>query len=469
MNSNGRITYRFDKRSGERVEQPPHEQPRASEADDARYFKEEMKFSPDIPAWNSPFQNDAHALEQLIREADGQMPKREPMTRARAYAEEIEPPYAPLAPEKAMPPFEADDTILLGDEGTEREMPLQPYAKRGAASPIIDMYPQIEVEEDLYGSRNKPGKRMSFDTRLAGSAKRPPQGPSWFKVFASVAGAIATGALFGYFVLTLFTGGTGSDSAGTTADSLPAASGTVTGGGKTAGAANGGKATDPGTEGGNPSSTGGAASAGGLPTVKVDVPAASYYMLQYGVFSTKDGLGAAAAELHGKGLAAASLTSKDDYRIYVGMSTDRDEAELLGRTLAGMDVYVKQIDVPALSGFAYGGAPADAQSFFEDTARLLAKLDEMTVAKLSGQSAADGEWQALHQQWTEAASKMETGMTDKTNKDTLHKLVQAVNTAAVAAGEYAKKPSEAYLWSMQTSLMNAVFIQKDWFASMESL
>ena len=53
------------------------------------------------------------------------------------------------------------------------------------------------------------------------------------------------------------------------------------------------------------------------------------------------------------------------------MSTDRDEAELLGRALTGMDVYVKQIDLPALSGVAYGGASADAQSFFEDTARLL--------------------------------------------------------------------------------------------------
>ena len=93
----------------------------------------------------------------------------------------------------------------------------------------------------------------------------------------------------------------------------------------------------------------------------------------------------------------------------------------------------------------------------------------MTVAKLSGQSASDGEWQALHQQWTESASKMETGMTDKTNKDTLHKLVQAVNTAAVAAGEYAKKPSEAYLWSMQTALMDAIFIEKAWFVSMDAL
>ena len=204
MKSNGRITYRFDKRSGERVEQPPHEQPCASEADAPRYFKEELTFAPDIPAWNSPFQNDALALEQLIRESDGQLPKREPQPRARAYAEELEPPYAPFATEKAMPPVEAEDTILLGDEGAERERPLQAYAKRGAASPIIDVSPDRN-RRGPYGNRNKHAKPMSFDTRLTGIAKRPPQGPSWFKVFASVAGAIATGALFGYFVLTLFT------------------------------------------------------------------------------------------------------------------------------------------------------------------------------------------------------------------------------------------------------------------------
>ncbi|SFJ10663.1 Sporulation related domain-containing protein [Paenibacillus sp. UNC496MF] len=495
MSTKGRITYRFDQQTGARVEPAQPKKTRASENDAVSYFQEELTFAADVGAWDSPFQDDAGALERLIREADGQFAGRPPQGRAghaasssprnqprpidaapRTHEAEL-PPRAPqpmpelaaFAPDDA---FGRQDAILLGDEDEPRERtdkPLAAHAKRGPA-PVIDLYPQIEIDEDVYAGRQGKGKGAA--AYPLGSGRRPSQGPSWFKVFASVAGAIATGALFGYFVLTLFTSGGGTDAGGTNGGSVPAVSGDVIGGGKGApDTANAGKAPAADAAGAKDGgkTAGGASNAGSAATVKVDLPAASYFMLQYGVFSNKDGLDAAAAELRAKGLAAASLTSQDDFRIYVGMSTDRSEADLLGQTLAGMDVYVKQVDLPALSAIPYGGKAADAQTFFKDTAELLAKLDAMTVAGLSGQPSPGEDWAALHQQWTESASRVEAGMAAGKDKDTLHKLAQAINTAAVAAGEYGKKPSEAYLWSMQTALMNAVFIQKAWFESIGSL
>lgn len=463
MSTKGRITYRFDKQSGARIEAARQETRRASGANAVPYFQEELKFSSDIGTWTSHFQDDAGALEQLIREADGQIPKQRPKAGMNEHAAADCFPID--GPEERLSALETNETILLGDEEGEFEAAPRAYANRTPSPQVIDMYPHIETDDEHGHGHNERGRQAFPGALPSGSGKRPAQGPSWFKVFASVAGAIATGALFGYFVLTMFTGGGASDATGSADGSLPAV-GSTADPAKTA--AGGQAANAAGT--GSANNSGASAGTGAAGTVKLSVPAASYYMLQYGVFSSQDGLTAAAAELRDKGLAAASLTSGQDYRIYVGMASDRAAADLLGQSLTGMDVYVKQVDVPALTKLTYGGAASDAQTFFEDTAGLLAKLGDMSSAKLNGQAGTgDNDWQTLHQQWTEAASRLESGMTDKTNKASLLKLIQAVNSAAVAAGEYAKKPSDAYLWSMQTAMMNAVFIQKDWFATSGSL
>ncbi|WP_219837977.1 SPOR domain-containing protein [Paenibacillus sp. R14(2021)] len=466
MAAKGRITYRFDKQSGARVEEQEGNQ-RAAETNIGSYFQEELKFTSEIGTWNSPFQNDARALEQLIREADGQLLKQE-------EKKAVKPQAVPIVHEEVRDKLEAETAILLGDEEAFED-DIVPAAPRRAGTPrVIDMYPILEVEEELYRNDQQNIKRTAFGSYLSGSGQRPARGPSWFKVFASVAGAIATGALFGYFVLALFTGSPTDSS--DVSPSNTAVSGSPSSGDKTASngkdnAANADK--DSGAAAGTKGNEGKAANVGSgqsaSAVVNVNVPAASFYMLQYGVFSSKEGLDAAASELRAKGLAAASLTSPTDYRIYVGMSADKDGAQRLGQALSGMDVYVKQIDVPAVTAIAYKGSASEVQTFFGDTAALVAKLSQLTEESMDGASGSDVNWKELHQQWTESGARVETGMTDKVNKAALLKLMQAVNSAVSAASEYAKKPSDAYLWSMQTSLMEAVFVQKGWFASMESL
>lgn len=518
MNNKGRITYRFDQRSGERVESKQEEKERDNSSNVVPFFQEELKFTSDIGTWNSPFQNDAQALEQLIREADGQFPKKQKQSQSQSqtqsqspkqnhhqaeYDREAADPFYQnqyqyqnkhqqhLQSERPQPsqtqirPYPETDVlepILLGDE-YEEEAPV----KKPAQSPqIIDMYPIIEVEEeDRYrrASANDRAARNPYGAFKPGTAHRPSKGPSWVKVFASVTGAIATGALFGYFVLTLFTNGggtTGGDAAPvTTKPSNQAATDANAGG--TDKAANTGTGKDKNATNANKGATGAVSNSNSSgqtnarsAMVQVKVPAASYYMLQYGVFSNKDGLDAAVNELNEKGLAAASLSSSDDYRVYVGMSSDKDNAQLLGQLLTGMDVYVKQIDLPAVSSIPFKGDSSVVESFFRQTNELMAKLDSLTLEQLSGSSSglggfAQNDWKELHETWTQSASLMEAGMTDKANKTALLKLVQSINTAAVAADAYVKKPSEAYLWSMQKALMEAVFTQKGWFASMDAL
>ncbi|QYR23373.1 SPOR domain-containing protein [Paenibacillus sp. sptzw28] len=466
MNSKARITFRFDKENGARVERKPEEKERPIKSNVVPFFQEELKFSSDAGTWNSPFQDDSSALEQLIRETDNRPSAPLPPHTSRTASEERihRAQAAPKLTTKLTtkqqsaqyetslnPPqhyhYEWVDHVPLGDELAGNSAAREPEA-----------YPVIELDE--FDNRDK-GKLHSGAVSPFKTAKTygPSRGPSWYKVFASVTGAIVTGALFGYFVLALFTGEPADESG-----DLPAVGSPVS---NTAAIANtgqqtaGGKADNNIQSGTNPVSTS---------AIKVDVPETSYYMLQFGVFSNKEGSDAAVAELKGKGLAAAALSTPEGYRVYVGMAADRDNAFALSQTLAGMDVYIKQVEVPSLSAIPFKGDAAVVESFFKQTDQLLRLMNGMTIGKL-GQTAVkvDGSWSELHQQWTKSASIMESGIVGKEEKAALLSLVQQVNTAAVAAQEYAKNQSEAHLWTIQTALMKAVFAEQEWFVSMGGL
>jgi len=299
---------------------------------------------------------------------------------------------------------------------------------------------------------------------------RSPIGPSWMKVFVSVTGAIAMGTLFGYMLLNLFAAGwAGGDDAKETSGS-PAGEVTGVSGGK------GNVETDVNTgEGSIESSAAGAKSGkdtavtAGEALISLQVAPASYHMIQYGVFSNREGMDNARAELHGQGWAAAALETGEDYRVYAGVANDHDTATLLGNKLTDKDLYVKKIDVPALSQLPFSGKAEEAESFFSQTEKLIRAFDVFTAEKLGATTASGTDWKDAHEKWTRALPAMEAGMKDEAGKQALHKLGQALGNAAAAAGEYGKKASDAHLWAIQTSIMEAVFIEKSWFASIDAL
>ncbi|MBW7476210.1 SPOR domain-containing protein [Paenibacillus oenotherae] len=489
MNPKARITYRFDKTNGPRQEPQQEETERRLKSNVVPFFQEELKFTSDIGAWNSPFQDDARALEKLIRDTerkDASATSQRDRSAAAPLFEEQKPssikraaiirdPFEAKQPANSVDPsmhphIDWSGQILLGDESQPFDSKPQPAYEtsrtliRDAAWDDHDRNNSI-LSNELMDQEVGHAGRSSFKTA---SIYRSPRGPSWFKVLASVVGAVATGALFGYLVLTLFTAGDSGLNAADIATEMPGA----------ANAANSGSdlpSTTPQNEGMNALPTAGndttiGTEQGTAATAAVNIPAVSYYMLQYGVFSSKEGLDEALAGLNDKGLAAAQFATGEDYRVYAGMAQDRGKALVLGNKLANLEVYMKQIDLPALSALPFAGDAAVAETFFQQTRELTGQLDAMTIARLTDDTSdVEGSWSELHQNWTRTAALMESGVTDSKGRTALHKLAQAINTAAVAAGEYEKKSSDAHLWSVQRALMEAVFVQKDWFASMDAL
>ncbi|RCW42621.1 SPOR domain-containing protein [Paenibacillus prosopidis] len=471
MNQKNRITYRFD-RNGQSITEESrradikqetatnsvssHITANNNAAKPAKlnviplYPANEQHALREISPWNSPFQEDIGALEQLIRNTD-------------------------TGPVPSLPAQAGPSKVKLESQRrTEMETPQINTDKRESSK--TDFFiAENEVEPinadkiEMNDSRTNP----LYTSRV----KHVTGGPSWFNVFLSVAGALATGALFGYLLLSLFTGATiwpggSSDNMNseTVSGSTSSTNNTPTGADANSNANQEDTVTPP--ENGTNSNS----------EINPDVPIVSltgfnrtYYMLQFGVFSNTEGRDAALAQLAEKGLASAAMTGKNDYRVYAGVAADRAKAQTLRAQVPELELYVKEVTLTVPEKIPFSGDGAAAQAFFEQTSDLVQMLDELALAQLEqptlsplSKTAADA-WQSEHQKWTENAVKMRNGTTDAAGKTYLNKIILSINTAAKSMLEYDKKPSRAHLWSTQSETMKAVITQKEWFESISAL
>ncbi|GBF73922.1 hypothetical protein PA598K_02247 [Paenibacillus sp. 598K] len=462
MSQKARITYRFDQPSGKLVQpaddratgvvrdasasrrvdvrsaaEPKYQEPvstatpQRTEPSTRPLFQEPLAFTreQDLPSWVSPFQDDAFALERLIRES-GPVSERQAIDPAIGAsqpdlqrADEL--PYielgettAPMQAEREVERFTEQPVKRLSEHSVER------FAERPAPLLSHDQGPPLHQEPSII--------------------RRHPVGPSWLKVFVSVTGAIATGVLFGYLALSLFTGEPATP-ATTDETSVVQPSG--------------------GTAGETPS--------GGAVMTEAEVPSGNYYMLQYGVFSNEEGMAAAIAELRQKGLAAASSTT-DGYRVFAGMGTSRNSAVMLSEQLGGAEVYLKEFAVPAVGKLPFQGQSGQAELFFEQTRELIRLFNELTLSQLAQAEPArlperDAlAWKSAHQQWTATAAAIFKDWSPEA-QETAEALVTRLQTAAVSFEEYDKNPSRAHLWTAQSALMEAVILQKDWLTQIDAL
>lgn len=469
MNQKNRITYRFD-RNGQSIPEESrkvdikqetatnsvssHITANNNAAKPAKlnviplYPANDQHAISEISPWNSPFQEDIGALEQLIRKTDTE-------------------------PVPSLPPQVGPQKVKLeSQKRTEAETPQINTDKRESSKTDYfiaeNEFEPINADKiEMYDSRT--------NSHYTSRVKRVTGGPSWFNVFLSVAGALATGALFGYLLLSLFTGttiwpGGSSDNMNseTVSGSTSSTNNTTTGANSNA---NQDDTVTPPENGTNSNSE----TNPDVPIVSLTGFNRTYYMLQFGVFSNTEGRDAALDQLAEKGLAAAAMTGKNDYRVYAGVAADRTKAQTLRAQLPELELYVKEVTLAVPDKIPFSGDGAAAQAFFEQTSDLVQMLDELALAQLEqpalsqlSKTAADA-WQSEHQKWTESAVKMRNGTTDAASKKYLDTVILSINTAAKSMLEYDKKPSRAHLWSTQSETMKAVITQKEWFESISAL
>lgn len=475
MPSNARMTFRFEPQPAPK----PPAKPAAASQPDARAGEpirpreiEAMPLAPmpapeqapprhseytktdrleTIPERDGPYQDDIRALEEMIRRTDSVVvhlpPQPAAPPRQRQPSSQPAPTPKPDAPAHASP-------LLDLSELAERKP--QPVRERPSKRPaLVRELEQTEADHELPERWSLP--EPTEDERRATSgwlahdgAYTRNVGPSWTRVILSVAAAIVTGALFGYMVLTLFTGqpmfpsDTSADVAAKNAKGQPSATTTAN---ASAGDASGAKAP--------PSA---ATAAGGT-----EVPANDAYVLQYGVFKSADSTQLAMAQLQDVGLPAAA-DDADGYRVYAGIAASKEEAEQLAAQMPNMTVYIRPIGGPALALGTDDRSKALAALL--DRSSALGKLvSRLTVAGLNDElpqpfAAADED--ALKQaaaDWRQAlkADDTLTGRAATAAK----KLEDSLTAALQSLDNYIGKQSRYHLWHAQTAILQAQLADRD--------
>lgn len=362
------------------------------------------QFTSDFGAWSSPFDAETDRLEKLIRETD----KRPRET------------------------SNADESRRSFDAVTGY------YEERDATKSSFGRGPW--VDEGL----------LDHPPRYARHSGAP-----WFRIITSVTGAVGTGLLFGYFVLSMFTG---------EQDSIKAGLNDLLNPNQISSSADPTPSPQENTE----DAAQDAATTAAPGTVRVDLPAQTYYMLQNGVFSSSEGAEAAQVELKTQGL-AASGESADKYYVYAGITTNRDDALLLSHQLKdkNLEVFIKAYELPAVASIRWNGDKADkVAAYFAGGSRLVQMVDDLALIHLqeSQPSPLDTTTaQSLkkeHQAWTEAVSGISGGFSDD-DKQVFQKMNNAIHTAVVSMEEYDKNLSPAHLWQAQTALMQYILSEND--------
>lgn len=336
--------------------------------------------------------------------------------------------------------------------------------------------------EKLAGSSEESSEEAEWD-RIAssdGAAYRSrSNGPSWFHVFLSVAGALATGALFGYIVLSLLTGGliwNGGDNRDSSASDsnresvsldelirLPMTESAGNEGGQSL------HSDKPGNNGPDNS----------VPALSVNISGTrhSFTMLQYGVFSGTEGRDDAILQLADKGLPHSSSSSANgkSYPVYAGIAISQAQASTLAGQMTGLELYKKELVLQSPDRFIFGGEEKEARLFFEKTNELLSSWSTLMIAQLEQPSlsplggAASKAWQESYKEWLETASIMKNGLMEDKGLSYMTRLTDAFGSISQLMLAYDKDPSKAALWKAQTGLMEAVLAQKEWFETMSAL
>lgn len=266
---------------------------------------------------------------------------------------------------------------------------------------------------------------------------RPRRPTSLWKVFGTVTAAVVTGGLFGYVVLSFFDVG---NIMGQDAQTVSTQKSEIISSPKQAGI--------------------------GEQTVKVDVVPQTYYMLQYGVFSSVDRVEQAKKELQGIGLAAGNDPDQEN-RVYAGVSPDREQAKLLSNQLKtqGVELYVREIQLPSATELTFGGDSESVSQYYSVSSALISSLSNISATRLGIErptvlsSEETNELTKLHQQWIESMKTFQSGITPEAN--VLSKqMEQSMNSALSSLTEYNKNTSKGHLWEIQSNMMQYIMGQK---------
>ncbi|MEX2415659.1 MAG: hypothetical protein WD424_05905 [Paenibacillaceae bacterium] len=300
--------------------------------------------------------------------------------------------------------------------------------------------PQAEESFQRVSFYDEPPVRTTYRKRGKTS--------NWFSLTTSITGAILTGIVLGMFVLSMFRG---------EANPLPNSNEQSTVDNEPAAVLN---------ESGEENLISGDANNAASLTA-VDLPEQTYFLIQNGVFSTLEGANTAVQLLKDMGLSGA-VSHADQFSVFAGAALNKEDALFLSHYLQSdtLEVYAKPYVLPAVRQLTWAGEEgSQIQGYMEKSRSLVKLILGMTSAGLQDSNVAslptsDKQLvQQEHKLWTEAANQLAADATEEV-KAMVQQMNKSLNSAVMTLEQYAKNPTEVYLWQAQAAVSEHIIAQK---------
>lgn len=297
-----------------------------------------------------------------------------------------------------------------------------------------------------------PEKDTSFPKVVRYSKTR------WSTVTSAFIGAVITGIVFGFFVLTFFN------------DNIPPSDLTI-GSNLIQGEPPivmlpDGELTET-IEGMEQANTNGT-EAQNYSAVEVNLPAQTYYLLQNGVFTHDEGAKMALSDLTSSGFNGTAMT-RDHIYVYAGVVNDRDAALSLSHELQThhFEIYIKQFDIAPVRQVRWNAANAERiEAYMKQSNDLAKTLINVSILQLQKEMPSALEQTSmqmlsqLHQSVIDASAGLAEGLGDEA-QIVFNKMNGALNTAIVSMEEYNRNPAYSYQWQAQAALTEFVLLQEE--------
>lgn len=380
------------------------------------------QYTTDYGAWSSPFDIETERLERLIRES--------------SYPEDV-------------PEHDGRDRLARADSHNRVGQRADSRNGRRRDEEELD---NRDLASELFDRDDRANDRENGpiieDQLLAmdAAASYRSGGYSWFRVAVTIFGAIATGVMFGLFIMQLFTNLTLNSE-------VPIQSGRQA-------QTDAPPVSRPGIDITAPDVDAEAQA------TSVSLPQNTVYMLQFGVFSSAEGARAAIDQLQLAGIASA-YEAGDRHVVYAGLTPDRNSALLLSNQLAGMklETYVKPYERPDVQSLRWGEADAARiESYFNAGADLARTVSLLTLVHLDEKELTnfeDATIQALassHQRWKMLAGELAKDVPERAQEVYLQ-MNNSLTSAVESLVEYKKNPTVSYLWQAQSAVMDYVILE----------
>jgi len=195
-----------------------------------------------------------------------------------------------------------------------------------------------------------------------------------------------------------------------------------------------------------------------------------YHVLQAGVFTQEKTRDEVLASLELGGFNGHYIKdSSDRYFVYAGLATTATNAAPIQGKIKGIETYRKEMTLQLPSQIAFNGEAEKLDQYFNDSNALISMYADLVAIQLEQTSfskigeAAYSAAQTSYNNWLSLANEIEAHWVDSIDKQQAITLKEELMNAQAQLQNYQAEPKSVYLWSIQSSLVKSVLLQKEWY------